>query len=200
VRRKLTLAALTLLLALGIGSSAAYACSISFTLNNPNQSTAPGNTLTSTATVSAASNNSGNVFLNGHSFNVQSPITLDGTDFFANAPFFLVPGQTATFDIFTLTVPPKHHRRHLFGRLYAARRIGWRSSGPARGRELQCHDNSGTVQPPAAGLWTQRIGLCRSSKEENIGCLVTDWAAVSGSLSSLRPLCGSAIAFVGGKV
>ncbi len=105
MRRKLTLAALTLLLALGIGSSAAYACSISFTLNNPNQSTAPGNTLTSTATVSAASNNSGNVFLNGHSFNVQSPITLDGTDFFANAPFFLVPGQTATFDIFTLTVP-----------------------------------------------------------------------------------------------
>src|ERR1700712_1019205 len=105
MNRKLILALATLLLTIGFSSAAAYADSITFTLNNGHQYGNPGSTLTYTATVFAPVGNLNPVFLNGDSFNVAAPVTLDDTDFFANSPFFLNPGDSFTFDIFTLLLP-----------------------------------------------------------------------------------------------
>jgi len=103
--RKLFLALATLLLTIGFSSAAAYADSVSFTLNNPNQFGSQYALLTYTATVTAPITNGAAVYLNGDSFNVAAPVTLDDTDFFLNSPFFLNPGDSFTFDIFTLSLP-----------------------------------------------------------------------------------------------
>jgi hypothetical protein len=106
MKLKMTLA-VAALLTIGLSSAAAYADSVTFTLTNPNgdvlQST--GGSVTFDATVSAAAGNSGPVFLNGDSFNVTAPVTLDDSDFFANFPLSLAPGTSFTDDLFVLTVP-----------------------------------------------------------------------------------------------
>jgi hypothetical protein len=109
MKRKLTLAVMTTLLTIGMSSAAAYADTVTFTLTNPNQvdSTLGGTTLTFTVTATASASNGADVYLNGDSFDVSSPpLSLDDTDFFANSPFFLDPGTSATFDDFTVTVDP----------------------------------------------------------------------------------------------
>ena len=94
---KSRLAVITLLLTIGLSSAAAYADTITLTLNNPTQMTAPiGATLLFNATISAPSTNKANVFLNGDDFTVSSPLTLDDTDFFLNFPALLNPGQSVT--------------------------------------------------------------------------------------------------------
>jgi len=100
--------AVAALLTIGLSSAAAYADTITFTLTNANGSLqgVPGGTLTYDATVSASASNGGAVFLNGDSFNVTAPITLDDSDFFANFPLSLAPGASFTGDLFVLTVPP----------------------------------------------------------------------------------------------
>ncbi len=102
---KLSFTAMTLLLALGIGSSTAYGDTIFFSLNTVTQTANVGSTLTYTATVSADPGNGGDVFLNGYQFYIDAPLTLNGNDFYSNAPFFLVPGESESFDIFTVTLP-----------------------------------------------------------------------------------------------
>ena len=111
MKLKMTLA-VAALLAIGLSSAAAYADTVSFTLINPNPSVpvsgndlAPG-TVAFEAIVSAPSSNSGAVFLNGDSFNVTAPITLNDSDFFANFPLSLAPGASFTDDLFVLTIPP----------------------------------------------------------------------------------------------
>ena len=108
MKRKLTLVAMTVLLTIGLSSAAAYADTITITLNDPITyvSGTAGGTVTYNLTVSAPGSNGADVFLNGASFNLASPLTLDSTDFFSNAPFFLDPGTSATFDAFTVMVPP----------------------------------------------------------------------------------------------
>src|SRR5580698_5895584 len=70
---------------------------VTFTLNNANQNISPsGGSETFDATVTAASGNTAAVFLNGDSFNVKAPITLNDTDFFANFPLSLAPGASFT--------------------------------------------------------------------------------------------------------
>jgi len=107
MKHKLTLAVLTLLLTLGLSSAAAHADTVSFTLSDPTQyiGGAAGGTLTYEVTATAPLSNGAAVNLNGDSFNVGAPLTLDDTDFFADAPFFLNPGDSDTFDLFTITVP-----------------------------------------------------------------------------------------------
>ncbi|MBV9081260.1 MAG: PEP-CTERM sorting domain-containing protein [Acidobacteriaceae bacterium] len=100
--------AVAALLAVGLSSAAAYADSITFTLTNPN-GTVPYNTggsLTYDATVSAPAGNGAPVFLNGDSFNVTAPVTLNDSDFFSNFPLSLAPGASFTGGLFVLTVPP----------------------------------------------------------------------------------------------
>lgn len=55
-------------------------------------------------TASAPLSNGAAVNLNGDSVNVGSPLTLDDSDFFADAPFFLSPGDSDTLDLFTVSV------------------------------------------------------------------------------------------------
>ena len=103
MKLKLTLAVMTLLLTIGL-VPAALADTVNFTLTNANLFADPGNTVTFEATVSAPASNGGDIFLNGDSGNLGG-LTIDDSDFFANAPFFLAPGQSATFDIFSVTIP-----------------------------------------------------------------------------------------------
>ena len=107
MKHKLTLAVLALLLTIGLSSAAAHADTVSFTLTNPVQYVGgtAGGIATYIVTASAPGTNGAAVFLNGDSFNVGSPLTLDDTDFFADAPFFLDPGDSDTFDLFAVTVP-----------------------------------------------------------------------------------------------
>src|SRR6185312_9596307 len=107
MKNKLTLAVMTVLLAVGLSSAVAHADTVTFTLTNPTQSISgqAGGTLTYEVTASAPGSNGAAVNLNGEVFTAGAPLTLDPSDFFANAPFFLNPGDSAIFDLFTVTVP-----------------------------------------------------------------------------------------------
>jgi hypothetical protein len=107
MKRKLTIAVMTALVTIGLSSAAAFADTVTFTLSTPTQylGGTAGGTVTYDVTATASASNGADVFLNGDSFNVGAPLTLDDTDFFANAPFFLAPGDSDTFDMFTVTVP-----------------------------------------------------------------------------------------------
>lgn len=111
MKLKMTLA-VAALLTIGLSSAAAYADTVNFTLTPAFVTVAesggnlvPGS-FTFAATVSAPSSNSGAVFLNGDSFNITAPLTLDDSDFFANFPFSLAPGTSFSGDLFVLTIPP----------------------------------------------------------------------------------------------
>jgi hypothetical protein len=104
MKHKLTLAVMALLLTLGLSSVAAHADTLNFTLTPSGAGVDPGGILTFTATVSAPNSNAGDIFLNGDSANLGT-LSVDDSDFFANAPFFLAPGDSDTFAAFTVTVP-----------------------------------------------------------------------------------------------
>jgi hypothetical protein len=55
------------------------------------------------------------VFLNGDSFNVTAPVTLDDSDFFNKFPVSLAPGTSFTGDLFVLTMPPNPPSRTYLG-------------------------------------------------------------------------------------
>jgi hypothetical protein len=106
MKLKMTLARAALL-TIGLSSAAAYADTITFTLTNPNRSISYlGGSLTYGATVSAPASNGAALFLNGDSFNVTAPVTLNDSDFFSNFPLSLAPGTSFTGDLFVLTAPP----------------------------------------------------------------------------------------------
>ena len=107
MKRKLTLAVMALLLTLGLTSAAAYADTVTFTLTQPTQfiGGTAGGTVTYDITATAAAGNLAPVFFNGDSFNAGFPLTLDQSDFLADSPLSLNPGDSATFDAFTITVP-----------------------------------------------------------------------------------------------
>ena len=99
--------AVTALFTISLPPVAAHAATITFTLSNPNQYISLlGGSLTYGATVSAPASNSGPVFLNGDSFNVTAPVTLDDSDFLVKFPLSLAPGTSFTGDLFVLTMPP----------------------------------------------------------------------------------------------
>ena len=108
MKLRMTLAVAALLTA-GLSSAAAYADTVTFTLTNPNgflPAPPAGGSVTYNATVSAPASNGAAVFLNGDSFNITAPVTLNDTDFFNNFPFSLAPGASFTGDLFVLTMPP----------------------------------------------------------------------------------------------
>jgi len=107
MKQKIGVAVTTALLALGLSSAVAYADTVSFTFTQVTQSVSAqnGGTLTYEVTATAPGSNGAAVNLNGDSINLGGPLILDDTDFFSDAPFFLNPGDTDTFDVFTVTVP-----------------------------------------------------------------------------------------------
>jgi hypothetical protein len=106
MKLKMTLA-VAALLTIGLSSAAAYADTVTFTLTNPiGFAPVTGGSATFDATVSAPASNGAPVFLNGDSFNVTGPVTLNDSDFFSGFPLSLDPGTSFTGDLFVLTVPP----------------------------------------------------------------------------------------------
>jgi hypothetical protein len=104
LKMKLSVAAL---LAMGLSSATAYGATITFTLANPNEFISlSGGSLTYFATVFAPASDTAPVFLNGDSFNVSAPVTLNDSDFFNNFPLSLAPGTSFTSALFVLTMPP----------------------------------------------------------------------------------------------
>src|ERR1700761_5114212 len=105
MKLKMALAIAALVIAGSLSS--AYADTVTFTLTNPNGAiSVTGGSETVDATVSAPSTNGAPVFLNGDSFNVTAPVTLNDSDFFGNFPLSLAPGASFTGDLFVLTIPP----------------------------------------------------------------------------------------------
>lgn len=99
----------TVLLSLGtlgllaLSAPASRADSFLFTLGSPNQSAAPGSTLTFSATVT---NTGGSTeYLNADSFTVDSPLFVDDTDFYTNFPLSLGAGESFTGQLFTVFLP-----------------------------------------------------------------------------------------------
>lgn len=82
----------------------ALADTITLSLSNPVQSATPGSTLTFDATVSAPSANAAPIFLNSDNYTIDSPLTLDDSDFFS-FPLSLDPGHSYTGALFTITLP-----------------------------------------------------------------------------------------------
>ena len=107
MKRNFAFGLLTFLLTIALSSAAAYADTVKLTLTNPNQFIAleSGGTLTYSATVFAPDSNGAAVYLNGNSFNIGLPLTLDDSDFFVNFPLFLNPGESFTGDLFTVKIP-----------------------------------------------------------------------------------------------
>jgi PEP-CTERM motif len=116
MKLKLTLA-VAALLTIGLSSAAAYADTVTFTLTNTIEAINgyTGGSATYDVTATAPGSNGAAVFLNGNSFNAGVPLSLDDSDFFADAPFFLNPGQSDTFAVFTITVPAATTLRDYFG-------------------------------------------------------------------------------------
>ena len=87
-------------------STQAQADTLTLTLDNPTQSGAPGDLLLSfTATVITPGTNTGTIFLNSDSFNLDSPLTLDDSAFVNNFPLFIDPGTSFNGLLFTVSIP-----------------------------------------------------------------------------------------------
>jgi hypothetical protein len=82
----------------------ALADTLTLSLSNPVQRATPGATLTFDATVSAPSTNAVPIFLNSDNYTIDSPLTLDDSDFFS-LPLSLDPGDSYTGALFTITLP-----------------------------------------------------------------------------------------------
>lgn len=100
-------ALLAVVLASGGALSMAHADTVTLTLASPTEAGIAGETITYSATISAPSTNSAAVYLNNETvdFNSLPGATSDGTDLFLNFPFSLNPGDSASGDLFTVTLP-----------------------------------------------------------------------------------------------
>ena len=85
-------------------SSPASADTLNLVLTNALQTGTAGSTFSFEATVSAPGGNTGTIFLNGDSFNLDSPLVLDDSGFFG-FPLSLDPGDSFTGTLFTVGVP-----------------------------------------------------------------------------------------------
>jgi hypothetical protein len=86
-------------------SSRMFADTIDLSLNAPAQPGTAGSTVSFVATVSAPGTNGGTVFLNGDSFNLSSPLILDGSGFFNDFPLSLDPGDSFSGVLFSIALP-----------------------------------------------------------------------------------------------
>ena len=96
--------ALLSLVMLALCAPASRADTFLFTLSTPYQNAAAGDVLTFTATVTNT-DPTNTVYLNADSTSVDTPLSLDDSDFFANFPLSLGPNESFTGDLFTITVP-----------------------------------------------------------------------------------------------
>jgi hypothetical protein len=103
--RTLSTFALFVLAATLLLSSRTFADTIDLSLNAPAQSGTAGSTVFFVATLSAPDTNGGTVFLNGDSFDVSTPLTLDDSGFWFEFPVSLDPGDSVSGALFSVTLP-----------------------------------------------------------------------------------------------
>jgi hypothetical protein len=103
--RTLSLFALFVVAATLLLSSRTFADTIGLSLNAQAQPGTAGSTVSFVATVSAPDTNGGTVFLNGDSFDVASPLTLDGSGFLFDFPVSLDPGDSFSGVLFSVSLP-----------------------------------------------------------------------------------------------
>jgi hypothetical protein len=78
---------------------------LSLALDAAFQSGTPGETLTFNVDITNL-DPVDTIYLNADSYNLDSPLSLDDTGFFANAPFFLDPSTASgDFELFTVSIP-----------------------------------------------------------------------------------------------
>ena len=104
--KKSALVLVAALLSAGLSTGAAHADTVTLMLTNSSPSTVAGTTLNFDATVSAPSTNVGVEYLNGDSFTVSGPYSLDDSPFFNSFPSSLNPGDSYTGLLFDIVVPP----------------------------------------------------------------------------------------------
>ena len=107
MKNKLFYSLVAVTLSSGLLSTVAFADSVTLTLNPTTTSVAPGGTATFDATISAPGMNSNPVFLNGDTVTQNGPsdLAVDDSGLFNNFPVALVPGASATDELFTVLVP-----------------------------------------------------------------------------------------------
>jgi hypothetical protein len=102
-KKRLTITGVVLAVLLLMGTAAkADAFSVSFSLAQPYQTTDVG-TLSFVATITNLGNET--VFLNGDNLFVGLPLAGDDTPFYLNFPLSLSDGDSATAELFTITIP-----------------------------------------------------------------------------------------------
>jgi PEP-CTERM motif len=104
-RKSVLTLSMLLLTAAMLLSVPAFADSINIALANPVQNATVPSTVSFTATVTAPSTNTATIYLNGDSFNVDVPLSVDDSGFFFGFPLSMNPGDTFTGLLFTVDVP-----------------------------------------------------------------------------------------------
>ncbi len=85
-------------------ASPAFADSFSLSLTTMDPTVAPGSTVTFFGTLTATPGNAGPIFLLNDTLNVDSPLTDNDDDFYANTPTSLTSANPFSGALFTITV------------------------------------------------------------------------------------------------
>ncbi len=107
MKRKLIYAVFAAAVCTGPWLHDAHADTLNLTLTSSTETAAPGSTVTYNATISAPSTNTGLVYLNNDTIDLNNPagVTTDGTDLLLNFDEDLAPGQSESGALFTVTLP-----------------------------------------------------------------------------------------------
>lgn len=104
--RKFTFSFMLLMLtAILIAAAPAFADTLDFSLSNTVGYGQPGSVADFYATVTAPITNTGTIFLNGDSYNVNGGWFLDDSSYLNNFPLQLDPGQSYTGLLFEVSIP-----------------------------------------------------------------------------------------------
>jgi hypothetical protein len=132
-----------------VTATAARADTIHLSLSASTASYAGGTeTLTYDGTITASSMNAADVYLNGDSLNVQSPLIADDDDFYLDVPSYLGAGDSFTGDLFTVTVPDGTASGN-----YPGSFVLQGGSDSATYDTLATADFSAAVTPEPSSLW-----------------------------------------------
>jgi hypothetical protein len=106
--RRLACSIFAVVVLAAVACAATRADTVNVTLINLYQTVQPGGTVVFYGTLSAPLSNLNAVYLNGDTVTLQEPNTLmvDDSGLFANLPVNLMPSDSFTGDLFSITAPP----------------------------------------------------------------------------------------------
>ena len=112
LRRGFSSVCIALMLLALLASPSAISAQLAFTLHLDQLTAGPGGSVTFSGTLT----NTGpsELFLNGDTYNLAEPdLILDDSPFLLNFPLSLQGGETASGDLFTVTIGPTYTARYL---------------------------------------------------------------------------------------